>query len=101
MTAGFAPPPPGVAMCAALVAYSNNMGTIGAPRPCKRAAADGLPLCRLHQRVATRVPHVDVRDGGICVWCGGYGRSYVADGVTIGLCVKHGLALARAIREGR
>jgi hypothetical protein len=97
---GFSPPSSGTPMCRYLVAWCAS-GRLAEPRSCKRAAKSESPFCALHQRVAMRVPHVDVRDGGYCVWCGQSGRSYIADRVTITLCVIHGRALERALREGR
>jgi hypothetical protein len=88
-------------MCRYLVAYDGLGLLLDGPRPCKRAARDGEPYCGLHQLVATRVAHVEVRDGGYCVWCGQPGRSYTVDRVTITLCELHGRALGRALREGR
>ena len=87
-------------MCSYLVAW-DGLGQLPEPRPCKRAAVDDSPFCRLHAMVAARTPHVEVRDGGFCVWCGQSGRSYTADRVTITLCERHGKALGRALREGR
>lgn len=71
------------------------------PRQCRRFAADGTTLCRLHAVVVARRPPVEVRVGGFCVCCGAAGHSYVVNGITIALCGAHGRALARAIREGR
>lgn len=97
---GFRPPPPDARMCHYLVAHGTS-GLLDEPRPCKRTATHDSPYCGLHTRIAAKVPHVEVRDGGYCVWCGQPGRSYVADRVTISLCTTHGRALERALREGR
>jgi len=87
-------------MCQYPVVYG-TFGLLHRPRPCARAARKGERYCGRHAQIAAKVPHVEVRDGGFCVWCGQPGRSYTADRVTIPLCEKHGRALARAIREGR
>lgn len=71
------------------------------PRPCKRLATRGTPYCGLHQLVAARVAPIEVRDAGFCSYCAQPARSYVADGVSVALCARHGKALARALREGR
>jgi hypothetical protein len=97
---GFEPPPDGARMCRESVTKDLNGKPLDRPRPCKRSAADGSDYCGTHTfRRRSRAP-IETRDGGICVWCGGFGRSYVCDGVVIGLCAKHGQALARAVREG-
>jgi hypothetical protein len=97
---GFRPPPLGATMCAHLVAYAFD-GRLPEPRPCKRAAKSGSTYCGLHQRMVAKVPHVEIREGGYCVWCAQPGRSYIVDRVRITLCAAHGRALERALREGR
>ncbi len=94
-------PPPGTPMCAYLVVHDATLGQLIKPRPCKRPAGHDSPYCGVHQMVALRVPQIEVRDGGFCVWCGQPAKSYVCDRVTIALCVRHGKALSRALREGR
>lgn len=98
---GFLPPLAGTVMCAYLVVWDAMQGRLPEPRPCKRAAHTDSPYCGLHKRVAARVLHVEVRDGGFCIGCSQPGRSYVLGGVTIPLCAAHGRALERALREGR
>ncbi len=99
-SSGFTPPPPGTPMCRYLSAY-DSYGLLREPRPCKRGAVPGSDYCRRHGNMVARSPQVEVRRGGFCVWCGQPTRSYVVDRVTIALCLAHGKALARAIREGR
>lgn len=98
---GFKAPPAGTRMCAELVAWDVTGKRVVPPRPCKRAAREGSRFCGRHQRTAAKYAPIEVRDGGICVWCGEFGRSYVSDGVVIALCAAHGKALARAVKGAR
>jgi hypothetical protein len=63
-------------VCAATVRFGPD-GELAEPRRCRRNARAGSHFCGVHGRLSKRV-HVEVRDGGWCVWCAGAGRVYTS-----------------------